>query len=95
MIFNMVGGGGSGSSTPAFTYSGTYNIEVIPNGIKVALTTSGTLKFSSVGNGYWYAFLVGGGGGGAHSTNSGNGGGGGGYTLTSLFTPVKNTNCTD
>lgn len=86
------------SYLPTYTYSGS--AQLIDDGNfnwRLKLLTSGTLKFSYLGNNVAGAqvFLVGAGGGGS-STNSNvrSGGGGGGYTMTSNATLPLNQNIT-
>jgi hypothetical protein len=87
MIFNtIVTGGASNNNIPEFTYSGDF--QFIDDGDKnwrIKLLTSGTFKFTSIGNAAngIDVFCVGGGGGGSAS------GGGGGYTKTTKNVTVK------
>lgn len=76
---------------PAYTYSGS--AQFINDGNynwRIKFLTSGTLRFSSIGNSSGMdIFVVGGGGGGDYRV-----GGGGGYTKTDYLTLSPNTNYT-
>lgn len=77
------------SSQPAFTYTGTYRLaKENTYDWKLTLLTSGTLTFTSLGNGAGNIdyFLAGGGAGGGKGA-----GGGGGYTRTSTAVVKANT----
>ena len=75
-------GGVGGSSLPAFTYTGQYQLIDDENGDwRVKFLTSGVLNFTSLAQRSIDVFCLGGGG--SHSNASGaKGGGGGGYTTT-------------
>ena len=76
------------SVIPDFTYTGTYHLlKDGGNNWRIKFLTSGTLKFTRLGNAESGidVFLVGGGGSGNNGANTigaGGGGGGGGYTTT-------------
>lgn len=80
------------SAKPTYTYTGSH--QLIDDGNynwRIKLKTSGTLRFTDLGNGAngINVFCVGGGGGGGYNYG---GGGGGGYTKTSAKTVTANTN---
>lgn len=73
------------SATPSYTYGGTATLtNEGNNNWNLQLKTSGTLKFTELGNAAngIEVFLVGGGGAGGKGNIRGGGGGGGGYTKT-------------
>lgn len=90
-------GASSVSKIPVYTYSGSH--QLIDDGNdnwRIKLTSSGTLRFTELGNAKdgIDVFLVGGGGGG-YNNGWGGAGGGGGYTKTvKVISVSKNTDYT-